>query len=211
MGTACNSLQPPHRTAEGGKRTKAQGAGACPFRTGGSGSGGRRSGARPAGTRRSSRCHVTQARGSRRESPSDRFLLQLARPAASPPSALKAARNTVQFLHKSEGEGEREAAAEGREERGKLQRLRTASQRRPALHQTRGCRVHRRPRGRAQPGQAREGTEGRREGGCPLCGGRIPPLLPLQTGLPIHSPAAGQLHKKGATLPETAGAAVHRD
>lgn len=85
---------------------------------GGSGSGGRRSGARPAGTRRSSRCHVTQARGSRRESPSYRFLLQLARPTANPPSALKAARNTVQFLHKSEGEGEREAAAEGRGERG---------------------------------------------------------------------------------------------
>lgn len=49
-------------------------------------------------------------------------------------------------------------------------------------------------------------------------GGRLPAPRgmnssphPLQTGLPIHSPAAGQLRKEGATLPDTARAPVHRD
>lgn len=84
-----------HHTVQpkGELRTTAGGIGARPFREGGSGSGGQQSGARPAGTRRSSRCHVTQARGSRRESPSYRFLLQPgpadSKPSASPNSGTK--------------------------------------------------------------------------------------------------------------------------
>lgn len=62
---------------------------------GGSGSGGQRSGVRPAGTRRSSRCHVTQARGSRRESPSYCSLLQAGSADSNPPTSPNGGTNTL--------------------------------------------------------------------------------------------------------------------
>lgn len=118
--------------------------------------------------------------------------------------------------------------------RGKLQDLQTASQLLPTLHQNQPSRTGATLKIAEQSGRrkavhcqerrenklrlpslqrpAREGEAGReggRQGGCPPRGGCIPLPSP-PTCLPIHSLAAGQLHKEGATPPGTAEMVVPR-
>lgn len=172
MGTACNSLQPPHRTAEGGKRTTAQGIGARPFGAGGSGSGGRRSGVRPAGPGAAPAATSHRPAAPAGNLPPAASYCDLARPAANPPPALTAAQNTAQFLHKSEGEGEREAAAEGKGERGNFRGCE------PRVSGGRRCTEHT----EAGRGQGRRGKGWRDRG---MKGGRLP--APRGTNSPPSS------------------------
>lgn len=115
MGTACNSLQPPHRTPKGESEARHKELEHARCERGGSGSGGRRSGARPGpGAAPAATSHTQPAAPAGNLLPSASYC----GPTANPPPALTAAPSTAQFLHKSQGEGEREAAAEGRRERG---------------------------------------------------------------------------------------------
>lgn len=162
-----NCLQFPATTtpySEGRERTTAHGIGARPLRTGGKqqrGAAERGS----AGTRRGSRCHVTHtARGSRRESPSWRFLPRAdSEPATGPNSGTEHGSIPAQKPRRGRARGRRG----GKGRAGKLQRLRTASQRRPALHQTADTGGPGAGRGQGKPGK------GWRDGG--MKGGRLLP------------------------------------